>query len=93
MGSIGCQPGEVDIYDSLYQDIGDATRRRIKKVFGSSITFNLPDVQGFLDCELFAIAFATNLAFGKASKFEFQQGSLRSHLKACFEEKCIHSFP
>ena len=68
VSSIGCQPGEVDIYDSLYRDIDDATIRRIEKVFGSSITFNLPDVQkqvGFTDCGLFAIAFATNLAFGK----------------------------
>ena len=96
VSSIGCQPGEVDIYDSLYRDIDDATRRRIEKVFGSSITFNLPDVQkqvGFADCGLFAIAFATNLAFGKISKFEFAQSSLRPHLKACCEEKCIHIFP
>lgn len=96
VSSIGCQPGEVDIYDSLYRDIDDATRRKIEKVFGSSITFHLPDVQkqvGFTDCGLFAIAFATNLAFGKTSKFEFQQDSLRPHLKACFEEKCIHIFP
>ena len=96
VSSIGCQPGKVDIYDSLYQDIDNATRCKIEKVFGSSITFNLPDVQkqvGFTDCGLFAIAFATNLAFGKISKFEFKQGSLRPHLKACFEEKCIHAFP
>ena len=68
----------------------------LKRFFGSSITFNLPNVQkqvGFTDCELFAIAFATDLAFGKTSKFEFQQSSLRPHLKACFEVKCIHIFP
>ena len=38
-------------------------------------------------------AFATNLAFEKISKFEFEQGSLRPHLKACSEEKYIHIFP
>ena len=47
---------------------------------------------GLTDCGLFAVAFATSLAFGQ-DVFEFQQDKLRSHLKVCFEEKYIRMFP
>ena len=96
INSIGCLAGEVNVYDSLYTDIDEATKHKIEKVFGSSIICNLPDVQkqvGSTDCGLFAIAFATNLAFGKRSVFTFQQDYLRPHLKVCFEEKYINVFP
>ena len=61
--TIGCQPGEVYVYDSLYKDADNGTKHKVEKVFGSPIKFNLPDVQeqeGVKDCGLFAITFATS---------------------------------
>ena len=95
VSTIGCQPNEVNVYDSLYTNVDDGTKRQVEKVFRSSVKFNLPSVQkqvGMTDCGLFAIAFATSLAFGSAS-VSFKQDSLRLHLQKCFEEKCIHPFP
>ena len=66
------------VYDSLYRDVDDGTQRKVEKVFGSPVKFNLPDVQkqeGVTDCGLFAIAFATSLAFDSTSVFR-----LRLHL-------------
>jgi len=95
VSTIGCHPGEVDVYDSLYTDVDDNTKCKIEKVFGSRIKFNLARVRrqaGFTDCGAFAVAFATSLAFGR-SNFMPQQDQLRPHLQRCFEERYIQPFP
>ena len=94
VSTIGCHPGEVDVYDSLYTDVDDNTKCKIEKVFGSRIKFNLARVRrqaGFTDCGAFAVAFATSLAFGR-SNFMPQQDQLRPHLQRCFEERYIQPF-
>ena len=45
-----------------------------------------------VDCGLFAIAFATNLAFSQ-DVFKFQQEKLQLHLKVCFKQKYMSTFP
>ena len=35
VSSIGCQHGEVKVYDSLYDRVDDATKRKIEKTFAS----------------------------------------------------------
>ena len=35
VSSIGCQRGEVKVYDSLYDRVDDATKRKIEKTFAS----------------------------------------------------------
>ena len=97
MSSVGCKTGEINVYDSLYSDLDEVTKCKVQRVFGSStgITFNFPNVQRqveLTDYGLFAVAFATSLAFGQ-DVFEFQQDKLRSHLKVCFEEKYMRMFP
>ena len=50
--------------------------------------------EGFKDCGVFAIAFATSLAFGKnPEELQFDQEKLRSHLIYCLEQKCFEEFP
>ena len=50
--------------------------------------------KGGTDCGLFAIAFATELCFGgDPCAVQFNQADLRNHLKMCFEEMKISSFP
>ena len=67
VSTIGCKDGEVNVYDSLYSDLDEVTKRKLMRVFGlSKITVHFPNVQkqiGLVDCGLFAIAFATDLAF------------------------------
>ena len=49
---------------------------------------------GGYDCSLFAIAFVTALAFGKAPcQYYFDQNKMRNHLLECFEKKKIAMFP
>jgi len=96
VSSIMCKSGEVNVYDSLYSDLDEITKRKLKRVFGlPEISVHFPDVQkqtGVADCGLFAIAFATNLAFGQ-DNFGFQQYNLQTHLKDCFEQKHLSIFP
>ena len=85
----------MNVYDLLYTNVDDGTKRKVEKVFGSCVKFNLTIVQkqvGVTDCGLFAIAFATSLAFGSAS-VSFKEDSLYLHSQKCFEEKSIHPFP
>ena len=83
------------MYDSLYTDVDDGTKCKIEKVLRSKIKFNMATVQkqvGSTDCGVFAVAFATSLAFGR-SGFMPQQDRLRPHLQRCFEERYIQPFP
>ena len=93
MSSIGCETGEVNVFDSLYSDLDEVTKRKLMRVFGLfKITVHFPNVQELIrtvDCGLFAIAFVTNLAY----VFEFQQEKLWPHLKVCFEQKYMSTFP
>ena len=91
--TIGCQPGTINIYDSMYKDIDGVTKHKIEKVFDSVIKFQLPKVQvqeGLTECGLFAMVFAVTLVFGDNSEAcKFDQSRMRSHLHTCFEEHCI----
>ena len=74
VNSIRCQGGEVKVYDSLYERVNDATKQKIEKTFSSKVKFVVPVVQkqqGYKDCGLFCIAFATHLAF-RRTNFKFQ---------------------
>ena len=41
---------------------------------------------------LFAVAFATDIAYGKKT-VEFDQNKMHHHLCECFEQSCISAFP
>ena len=50
--------------------------------------------KGTRDCGLYAIAYATELAFGfDPSKYIFEQVRMRDHLLGCFENRKIERFP
>ena len=64
--TIGCNINEAAVYDSLYTDIDSATHQSIKRVLQCPVVIKVPPVgkqKGALDCGLFAIAFATYLAY------------------------------
>ena len=50
--------------------------------------------RGSTDYGLFAIAFATAIAFGLSpSKIKLRQETMRAHLVHRFDKKCLSTFP
>ena len=95
MSTISCQPGEIKVYDSLYNDVDVTTKNKLEKTFTCKLHYITPRLQkqqGVKDCGLFAVAFATNLARGR-NIFNFDQSHLHHHLCACFEALEITVFP
>jgi len=75
-------------------------RITLKKMFDPSVKILLPAVQkqnGVKDCGLFALAFATFLAFRKSHQplllHHFDLKKLRLHLISCLEEGVVSEFP
>lgn len=99
--TIGCEEGVVNIYDSLYSSVSDATQSSISRIFSlTDITYVIPCIQkqnGVKDCGLFAIAVSTYLAFGgdveALTCHRFEQSCLRSHLISCLEQNYLSEFP
>ena len=77
MSSVGCQPGEIKVYDSLFDDIDDGTKWKMEKTFASKIKLISCKVlkqKGLKDCGLFAVAFVTSIAYGQ--DFEYNQSKI-----------------
>ena len=75
VSTIGCQPGEIKVYDSLYDDVDVTIKNKLEKTFACKLHYIIPRLQkqqGVKDCGLFAVAFATNLAHGR-NAFKFDQ--------------------
>ena len=101
VSTLGCKDGEINVYDSLYTSIDSGTKCKIEDTFPESdLTIVLPPVQrqdGVKDCGLFALAFATFLAFSNSpqslSLHRFDQKSFREHYVSSIELKQIKEFP
>ena len=98
--TIGCNINEAAVYDSLYTDIDSATHQSIKRVLQCPVVIKVPPVgkqKGALDCGLFAIAFATYLAYrrdpSELSIIKFDQLQMRSHVVTSLEQKLMGEFP
>ena len=88
------------IYDSISQYCDEETKYIIQNLFQCG-----PDVlavklahsqkqRGGTDCGLFAIAFATAIAFGlNPSKLKLRQEAMRAHLVHRFDKKCLSTLP
>jgi len=82
----------VLMFDSIFGNVDEQTKKVIFNLFQSSSAKKLRVVnsqkqKGSKDCGLFAIAFATALAYGQnPSKLKYDQSSMRSHLVRCFHE-------
>ena len=88
----------VYVYDSSFSSIDQATAKTIQTNFRCSmLSIRLVKCQkqvGAEDCGLFAIAFATSLAFGEdPSTRQYCQAKMRAHLLECFLNKQLELFP
>ena len=99
VSSIGCLPGYVNLYDSLYhdaicQEVEDQTNDLLG---GRLVSLQFVSVQqqtNGCDCGIFAIAFATCLALGtNPSNVTFDIQRMRSHLVTCLRATKMSMFP
>ena len=93
---------KVLLYDSLKANANDMVRIQICELFPGSHSNEKIKVQirpcqiqkGGVDCGLFALANAVELALGNdLSKINFDQTKMRPHLRLCLESGQISSFP
>ena len=98
--NINCAHNEVKVYDSLFQYLDKVSMECIENLFQhDNVSLKVRMIQcrrqtGTKDCGLFAVAFATALAFGQnPSRQNFKQEEMRSHLVNCFNKTYLSTFP
>lgn len=97
--TIGGKENNVLVFDSIFGNVDEETKKVIFNLFQCSSAEKLRVVnsqkqKGSKDCGLFAIAFATALAYGQnPSKLKYDQSSMRSHLVRCFHQGKLVPFP
>ena len=101
VSNMWCQPGEVNIYDSIRSRVvSTRTRDQIAAILFSQrqkITLTISAVQeqrGSSDCGLFALAYATSLCSGEhPAQVNYVQHMFRNHLLTCLQRRQITPFP
>ena len=98
VSTIGCQPGVVNIYDSI-PSCGVPTRTKeqiVAIIFNQDkeVTLEFQAVQSQRGSRLFALAFAISLCSGESPiQTNYIQHLFRSHLLHCFTRRMISAFP
>ena len=99
VSSIGCPEGQINLYDSLYNNIiATEVEEQVKSLLGgkeSKIIVAPVQQQGNgSDCGVFAIAFATCLVhLVDPVTVDFDIPKMRPHLISCFKSRFLHLFP
>lgn len=99
ISTIGCSPGIVKLFDSLFHDIisqegEDQGQSLLADSFKELVYAPVQQKTNASDCGLFAIAFATSLVFGyDPQDITFDTSRMRAHLVACFKVGAIAQFP
>ena len=98
--TIGCQEGEIYIFDSIPPAPTSHLVNQIAALLAtqrSSIQLKYVDTTmqcGSTDCGLFAIAFAAALANGdQPGGLQFTQTNMRKHILQCFKTQYLTPFP
>ena len=99
VSSIGCLPGKVHLYDSLFHDV---ISQEIEEQTNDLLGGNLIELQfvpvqqqtNNSDCGVFAIAFAVCLASSTDPKHvTFDTPKMHPHLAACLKAQKLSMFP
>lgn len=99
ISSIGCSPGVVHLFDSFYNDVilTEVEEQTQDLLGGKQVHLVYVPVRqqtNGSDCGVFAIAFATCLAFGEnPAHVTFDVPKMRPHLATCLKHKYISFFP
>ena len=99
ISNIGCLPGKVHLYDSLFHDvISQEVEDQTNDLLGGNlVSVEFVPVQqqtNDSDCGVFAIAFAVSLALGTdPMHVTFDIRRMRTHLATCLKDKKLNMFP
>ena len=99
VSSVGCLPGLVNLYDSLFHDVTELeVEEQIHNLMAESfIGINTLPVQqrkNGSNCGVFAIAFATCIIHGiKPEEVSFDIPKMRPYLVECLRSNTIVPFP
>ena len=97
VSSIGCEPGVVHLYDSLFSGVIDNdVKEQVICLFGEKDVkvVNVQQQTNMYDCGIFAIAFATCLACNILPEtVHLDVALLRPHLKRCLKSGQMEPFP
>ena len=101
VSTVGCQPGKVNVFDSMrIGEIPLSTKEAIASLLGTtrkSISLTFVDVQqqsNSYDCGLFALAYASSICDGvDPTTINYKQYNLRPHFLKCLMKGEYHSFP
>ena len=98
--NINCEPGEINICDSAFDDLPTMETMAICSLIdppGMQVTVNILDVMqqnNSYDCGMYAIANMVTLAFGRdVTAQRYDRRKLRFHLFNCLERKEFTPFP
>ena len=98
--TVGCEANVVKVYDSMFHSVDHPTEKVIVNLF--QCTDILPTIKigrsqkqkGLNDCGIFAIAYATAIAFGaQPEKQNMTQDVMRAHLVNCLSNEKFSVFP
>ena len=100
LSTVGCQAGEVKVYDSLHARLSARARKQACSMLNTTeamLTLKMQKVQiqsGGADCGVFAIAFAMSLCQGKdPCSMSWEQPIMRQHLTKCLSNQYMTPFP
>ena len=99
VSSVGCPPGTVNLFDSLYHDIiSQEVEDQVKDLLADSFQklefAPCQQQRNGSDCGVFAIAFATSIVLGSAPQnITFDIAKMRPHLVACLRAGVMMQFP
>ena len=100
LSTIGCQPSEVNVYDSLHARLSASAMKQTCSMLNTTeakLTVRMRKVQiqsGGSDCGVFAIAFAVCLCEGKdPCSISWTQPLMRQHLVKCLSKQRMTPFP
>ena len=99
VSSVGCEAGVVNVYDTFYRSVTDATVNVMASLVFSSastLTFRMMDVMRQVnqsDCGILSIAIAYEICSGgDPCSVKFDK-SIRKHLAICLEKFKLSCFP
>ena len=99
MSSVGCPPGTVKLFYSLYHDIiSQEVEDQVKNLLADSVQkleyAPCQQQTSGSDCGIFAIAFATSLVLGSTpQEITFDIAKMRPPLVACLRAGAMTQFP
>ncbi len=100
VSSVGCEPGIVNLYDSLYNNVvaGEIESQVINlmgpNVYSGMQVIPVQQQQNGSDCGIFAAAFATSILHHiPPETVQFDTSKLRKHLCECLKSGIMERFP